>query len=200
MAAPVDVVDLDRVFAHLDAVADAVAQEIPVQNLARQPNRAFVRLGVGRGDGQVLGTEDDVLLAAPARRAVFWIQLLLIFGCSASVSLLPVFGATAACVVVVFQGFLMMRYWRVIWSHVISDHPRGDWHIIMFIGDVAILGSAVFYTLWETGVLDYDRGAAGFCLGAVFLTFIGECSTSYFRSIGAFIRETRDTLTDSDRE
>ena len=79
---------------------------------------------------------------------------------------------------------------------LISEHPRGDWHILLFIGDIAILGSALLYLLWEAGIIPYDQRAAGFCLGAVTLAFIGESSTSYYRSIAAFIGETRASLTD----
>ena len=139
-------------------------------------------------------------LQAYARRAVFWIQLLLIFGCSASVSLLPVFGVAAACFVVISQGIMMMRYWLIVGSFVISEQPRGDRHIIILIGDIAILGSAVIYFLMEMAIIEYDRGAAGLCLGTVFISFVGECALSYFRSIRAFVRETRDSLRDPDPE
>lgn len=135
-------------------------------------------------------------LESSARRSVFWIQFLLIFGCSANASLLPIFGAAAACVVVIFQGLLMMRYWRIVWSLVISEHPQGDLNVLMFIVDIAILMSAIFYFLWEAGIVKYDRGTAGIFLGAVFLGFIGECATSYFRAIRAFVRETRNALRD----
>lgn len=129
-----------------------------------------------------------------ARRAVFWIQLLLIFGCSASVSLLPVFGIGAACVIVISQGLMMMRYWLIVGSFVISEQPRGDRHVIILIGDIAILGSAIIYFLMEKAIIEYDRGAAGLCLGAVFISFAGECAISYYRSIRAFVKETRDSL------
>ncbi len=131
-----------------------------------------------------------------ARRAVFWIQLLLIFGCSASASLLPVFGVGAACFIVISQGVMMARYWFIVGSFVISEQPKGDRHIILLIADIAILGSAVYYFLMEIAILTYDRGAAGLCLGAVFISFVSECAIGYYRSIRAFVRETRASLAD----
>ena len=135
-------------------------------------------------------------LGAQARRWVFWIQVLLIFGCSASASLLPVFGVSAACFIVILQGVMMMRYWRIVWSFVMSAQPQGDRHVIIFVGDIAILVSGIYYFLMEWGVVEYNSGQAGFCLGGIFMLFVTECATGYLRSIRAFVRETRNSLSD----
>lgn len=132
-------------------------------------------------------------LEETARKAVFAVQLVLIIGCSVNIAVLPVFGAGAATAVIVCQALSVMPYWRYLWRILLSG-PEDNFHLLLALGDLAILVSACTFLTWEIGWFAYDDTGAGMCMGAILFVFIGECITTYRKAISVFVRETLDSL------
>jgi hypothetical protein len=139
-------------------------------------------------------TSPRVLQLEPrARQTIFLIQLLLIIGCSLNIALLPLYGATAAILVIIVQSTLIIEYWALLWRVLLIEDPQARFRVVVALGDLAILISAAIFFVWENNWFDYDETGAGMCMGAIIIVFIAECLTTYFDSFRSFLR---DTLTD----
>lgn len=128
-------------------------------------------------------------LEKKARLTVFVAQLMLVIGCSLNIAILPVFGGAAASAVIIFQAVSVAPYWTFLGKTLVTA-PDGNFRLLLALGDLAILGSAIFFFLWEIGWATYNPTGAGFCMGAIFIVFVAECTTTYRKAIKDFLQST----------
>ena len=88
-------------------------------------------------------------LEVKARRAIFFVQFLLVFGCGLNIALLPLFGGVAATGIIVIQATLMGVSWRYLWRVLLVEDPEARFRIVIALGDIVILVSAVIFFVWE---------------------------------------------------
>jgi len=136
-------------------------------------------------------------LEVKSRRSIFFIQLLLIVGCTLNIALLPLFGATVATGVIVAQASLIGEYWRRLWRVLLIEDPESRFKVVIAIGDITILVSAVIFFAWENGWGTYDETGAGMIMGAIIFVFVVESATTYFGSIRSFLLDTANALRSS---
>ena len=98
-----------------------------------------------------------------------------------------------ASAVIIFQAASVAPYWIYLGKTLVQA-PDGNFRLLLALGDIAILGSAIFFFLWETGWLPYDFTGAGFCMGMIFIVFVAESVTTYRQAIVDFLRRTINAL------